>query len=84
MTPTSQQSGAEKILAAILKAKKHATPEYGGNVMPAIEMYRRLSTPEERRDYLAALELMLRHDKKDIREYGILLCLGFVVFKDVQ
>ena len=71
-------------MAAILKAKNHATPEYGGNVMPAIEIYRSLNTPAERRDYQAALELMLRHEKDDIREYGVTLCLGFFVFRDVR
>jgi hypothetical protein len=84
MAAISQQNGAETMLALILKAKKQATPEYGGNVMPAIELFRKLQHPEERRDYQAALELMLRHEKEELRDFAVTLCLGFFVFRDVR
>lgn len=84
MAAISQLTGAEKMLALILKAKKRTTPEYGGNVMPAIELFQKLKTPEERRDYQCALELMLRHEKKELRDFGVTLCLGFFVFRDVR
>ena len=69
--------------ADIRKAKKRATPEYGGNVMPAMEIFRSLRTPQEKNGYRDALELLLRHDDPKLREFGIFLTLGFFVFRDV-
>jgi len=77
-------SKAEIFLADILKSRKQASPEYGGNVMPAIELFRRLKSTEDIRAYQDALELMLKHHNEEIRNYGVTLCLGFFVFRSVN
>ncbi len=79
---SKSQPTVREMKASILATKKKATPDYGGNVLPAIELYRGLTSSEERKNFQDALELMLRDENHDTREYAITLCLGFFVLRD--
>jgi len=74
---------AQHFRKSLLESRKKATPEYGGNVMPALEAFRELSDTKEIRAYQDALELMLEDDDPAIRKFAVDLCLGFFVFRDV-
>lgn len=67
----------------LLILKKNPLPGYGGNVIPAMEVYSKISSTEEKRAYQDAIEALLQSDVKDVRNFGVSLCLGFFVFRDV-
>ena len=56
--------------------------DYGANVIPIIEIYKALSTYEERKAFQDALERMLCDKDQNIRSYAVTICLGFFVFRD--
>jgi hypothetical protein len=66
----------------ILRAKGRPRPGYGGNVLPAMEIYADIEASQERRVYQDALEKMLRSDDENIRRFAVDVCLGFFVFRD--
>ena len=55
----------EDFIVEILNRWKKPEPDYGGNVIPAMKLYASLSTPEERRCYQGALEVLLRDEDED-------------------
>jgi len=57
-------------------------PSYGANVMPYLEMYARLSSPQERRGFQDALESWLESADAATRQKAVTICLGFFVFRD--
>ena len=67
----------------ILIAKDNPQPGYGGNVLPAMEIYANIDSLDERKAYQDALEKLLQSDVEEIRKFGVVLCLGFFVFRDV-
>ena len=73
----------ECFVSEIMRLRKNAGPMYGDNVIPAIKLYKSLTDAEETRAFQDALELLLAHLDEETRRYGITLCLGFFVFKDV-
>ena len=75
---------ADDFYKGILQAKKHPRPDYGGRVLPAMEIYAGLRTFDERKAYQDAIEKMLRSEADDVREFAVELCLGFFVFRDVM
>jgi len=60
---------------------RNPAPDYGGNVIRSMEIYRDAANCE-RRAYQDALEIMLRSEDAREREFGVTLCLGFFVFRD--
>jgi len=72
----------EALRAKIIHAMQNPLPDYGGNVLPAMEIYKGLKTHEERTAYEAAIEDMLKSEDAAIRKYAVKLCLGFFVFGD--
>ena len=68
--------------ALILELQKKTTPEYGGNVILAMEEFKKLKNTNEIRAYQDALESMLGDSDPNIREYAVTLCLGFFVFRN--
>ena len=74
---------AEYFVSEVLRLWRNAGPCYGDNVVPAIKLYKSLSDSEEMRAFQDALELLLADPDEETRRYGITLCLGFFVFKDV-
>jgi hypothetical protein len=76
-------SGVDNFYRQIIAAKKKPKTGYGGNVIPAMEIYAKLNSPEDRKAYQEALERMLSSKDLEVRRYGINLCLGFFVFRDV-
>ncbi len=67
----------------ILYAKSKPRVDYGGNVLPAMEIYAAIEVSEEKKAYQDALEKLLKSDIEDVRQFGVDLCLGFFVFRDV-
>lgn len=67
----------------ILNSRKKATPEYGGNVMPALQEFKKLEDPNEIRAFQGALECMLEDEDPSIRKFAVDLCLAFFVFRNV-
>lgn len=67
----------------LLNCRKMATPEYGGNVMPALKAFRALKDANEIRAFQDAIESMLEDGEPAIRKYAVDLCLGFFVFRNV-
>jgi hypothetical protein len=65
-----------------VKHFKHGNNEYGSNVMPILKAYTTLSSPEERKSFREAIETMLEDKDQEVRRFAVLICLGFVVFKD--
>jgi hypothetical protein len=65
-----------------VKHFKHGNNEYGSNVMPILKAYTALSSPEERKAFREAIETLLGDKDQEIQRFTILICLGFVVFKD--
>jgi len=54
----------------------------GVHIIPVIELYRNLTTYEEKRAFQDAIERLLVDSDEDIRSYGVDICLGFFVFRD--
>jgi hypothetical protein len=73
----------EFFVREILRLKKSAGPGYGDNVLPAMRFYKGLESPTDRKAFMEALELLLLDSDKENRSYGVTLCLGFFVFRDV-
>lgn len=68
----------------LVKAKRDARPapsEYGSMIMPALELYKGLSRPEDRTGYRDALVKMLGGRDRELRRFAALVCLGFIVFE---
>lgn len=67
-----------------LKELKKASgySEYGSRVMPLLKEYKKINDFNERRAFQDALELLLRDDSDENRNFGIDICLGFFVFRD--
>ena len=77
------QAYVEKILAIRDASLKRAGNfDYGANVVPVIDHYRDLKDYADRRAFQSAVEAMLRSDDRELSEYAVTLCLGFVVFRD--
>jgi len=79
MNPATPEFYVHEILAL----RKKAGPIYGDNVIPAITMYKALKEAHEKRAFQEALERLLTDPDEDKRNYGVTLCLGFFVFRDV-
>lgn len=73
----------DDIVQRLLYAKAHPEPGYGGNVLPAMDIYAKLTNPEERTSYLAAVKHMLRSPEEDVRDFAVSLCVGFFALGDV-
>jgi hypothetical protein len=56
--------------------------EYGSRVMPVLELYKSLTTYEERRAFQDALERMLTDERERVRKFAVDICLGFFVFRN--
>jgi hypothetical protein len=72
---------AEAFRAELLTHMRNPAPDYGGNVIRSMELYRDAQV-DERRSFQDALELLLTSDDAQEREFGVTLCLGFFVFRD--
>ena len=57
-------------------------PSYGAAVMPVLEIYKRLTTFEDRRAFQDALEMLLTDEDQAKRSFAVDVCLGFFVFRD--
>jgi hypothetical protein len=55
---------------------------YGNNVIPIIKLFESLSTFEERDAFLKAIENILSEKDEDKRKFAVLICLGFIYFRD--
>ena len=69
----------------IISLEPKPTPgdsEYGSRVMPVLELYKTLTSYEERRAFHDALEKMLTDDRERVRKFAVDVCLGFFVFRD--
>lgn len=65
-----------------LRPKNEGPSHYGSRVMPVLELYKRLSTFEERKSFQDALELLLTSASENDRAFAVDVCLGFFVFRD--
>ena len=65
----------------LLDHMRNPAPDYGGNVIRSLEVYRDADVSEWRA-YQDALEIMLRSEDAREREFAVSLCLGFFVFRD--
>lgn len=64
------------------KNKKHkGYSEYGSRVMDILDLFETLQTSEERMSFQHAIEKLLLSGNKELVEFGIAICTGFVVFK---
>jgi hypothetical protein len=72
----------EYFLEEILRRepKVQGPSEYGSRVLPVLELYKGLSTYQERRSFQDALELLLQSEVAEERAFGVDICLGFFVF----
>lgn len=68
--------------AQILELRKNSGPMYGDNVIPAIKLFTSLSDTRARLNFQKAIESLLSDNDKNIREYGVTLCMGFITFRD--
>lgn len=66
----------------ILKLWKKPGADYGDNVLPVMKLYASLQSQEERTSFQNALENLLAHEEKNIRDKAVTQCLGFFVFRD--
>jgi hypothetical protein len=64
------------------KRMKNSNIPYGSNVMPILELYKSLSDFPEKEAFLNALEKILGDPNEERRHFGVLVCLGFFVFRD--
>lgn len=78
---------SQSLLSCILKIRERVRIDrdtsYGANVLPVLELYKGLTSFEERKAFQDALEKMLSDPDKEIRRYAVTVCLGFFVFRDV-
>ncbi len=75
----------DDFISEIIKTKKKLEKNdgtYGGNVIPVLEIYKELSTYEERKAFQDALEKMLCDKNEIVRNYAVDICIGFFVFRD--
>lgn len=64
------------------KNKKHkGYSEYGSRVMDILDLFETLQSPEERKSFQDAIEKLLLSGNKELIEFGVTICTGFVVFK---
>lgn len=61
---------------------KPGNAEYGGNVMPILQLYKGLSSSNERKSFREALEKFLVDPDDKKRKFAVDVCLGFFVFRD--
>jgi hypothetical protein len=66
----------------LLRVKLKPEPGYGGNVLPALQIFAGLSSFEERKAFQDALEDLLQSKIADDRRFAVTVCLGFLVFRD--
>ena len=64
------------------KRFKPGNTVYGSKVMPILELYKSLSSFEERKFFRDALEKFLVDSDESKRKFAVDICLGFVVFRD--
>ena len=62
--------------------KKSGNFDYGANVIPVIKYYQSIKEHEKRKEFITAIEEMLKSENVEHRNYAVNLCLGFVTFKD--
>ena len=74
---------ADEFRKLMLTAWRKAGPVYGDNVMPVIEAHKKLSAPEEKREFQDVLEGMLADNDPKVRLIAVTICLGFFVFRNV-
>lgn len=74
---------ADDFLAELSRAMRHPQPGYGGNVLPAAEIYSNITSRDEIIAYRDALERMLTSNDDELRKFAIKLCLGFFTFYDI-
>ena len=75
----------DDFLKEILLSRKDAIPGlYGSNVLPAIQIFRDIKNREEYKAYHDAIKELLEGNDKKNRDFAISLCLGFIIFKDVE
>lgn len=65
------------------KKHSHSNIGYGGDVIPILELYVKLTDYDERMLYKDALVELLTHSDKNKRSFAVDICLGFVIFRDV-
>ena len=71
----------EKILKLRDKGNKRSGNfDYGADVIPVLNFFNSL---ENKSEFIDTLENMLNSKDKEIRNYTVKLCIGFVVFKDI-
>lgn len=61
---------------------KPGNTEYGSNVMPILQLYKSLSSSDERKSFREALEMFLVDLDEKRRKFAVDICLGFFVFRD--
>jgi len=64
------------------KNKKHkGYSEYGSRVMDILDLFETLQNIEERKAFQHAIEKLLLSGNRELIEFGVAICTGFVVFK---
>jgi hypothetical protein len=64
------------------KNKKHkGYSEYGFRVMDILDLFESIHMPEERIEFQNAIEKLLLSNNKELVEFGVAICTGFIVFK---
>ena len=64
------------------KNKKHkGYSEYGSRVMDILDLFETLQSSEERKAFQQAIEKFLLSGNKELIEFGVAICTGFIVFK---
>jgi hypothetical protein len=66
----------------LLPKKSSGYSEYGSKVMPALSLYKKLTSFDDRKAFQDALEKMLTAPEENIRRFAVDICLGFFVFRD--
>lgn len=55
--------------------------EYGSRVMDILNLFEELERSEKRKAFQKAIKRLLLSGNKELVEFGIAICTGFVVFK---
>lgn len=55
---------------------------YGDSIIPFIREYKELTSYNERISFNDSLELLLQDPDEKKRKFAVLICLGFVTFRD--
>jgi hypothetical protein len=71
----------EQIVALLPKNPSHFA--YGSDVMPVLNLYKKLDSDEDRQAFGDALEKMLLSRDKKVRRFAVSICMGFFVFRNV-